>query len=224
VSKLHSERGRLISGGLLSAILLHVLVLGWIWHDMQQRSVPAPKLMSVRLLVPAPLAAEPKPAPTPPKVQPMVPEPQPKPVVQRVKTPEPAPAPVVVDAKPAPQPRVIEVPPEPVVRPAPPAAPVPAPVSMEPPTRYDAQYLQNPRPRYPMMSNRLGEEGKVLLKVLVSAEGTVLELQLQRSSGFPRLDQSAMEAVRSWRFVPAKVGAQVISAWYVIPVNFNLTR
>lgn len=90
--------------------------------------------------------------------------------------------------------------------------------------RFDADYLNNPKPGYPMMSKRLGEEGQVLLRVLVSSQGSAEQVQLLRSSGFPRLDEAAQEAVAKWRFVPAKVGSVATTAWVQVPVSFQLRR
>jgi protein TonB len=90
--------------------------------------------------------------------------------------------------------------------------------------RFDADYLNNPKPGYPMMSKRLGEEGQVLLRVLVSSQGSAEQVQLLRSSGFPRLDEAAQEAVAKWRFVPAKVGSVATTAWVQVPVSFQMRR
>jgi protein TonB len=90
--------------------------------------------------------------------------------------------------------------------------------------RFDADYLNNPKPGYPIMSKRLGEEGQVLLRVLVSSQGSAEQVQLLRSSGFPRLDEAAQEAVAKWRFVPAKVGSVATTAWVQVPVSFQLRR
>lgn len=94
-------------------------------------------------------------------------------------------------------------------------------VTTTPPV-FHAQYLNNPQPNYPLLSRRLREEGKVLLKVQVATSGRPLTVQLQRSSGYPRLDQAAITAVKSWRFVPAKQGEQAIVAWVIVPIDFRL--
>ena len=88
--------------------------------------------------------------------------------------------------------------------------------------RFDADYLQNPKPTYPHISKRLGEEGKVLLRVFVTANGLPEKIELRASSGFPRLDHAAQEAVSRWRFVPAKRGEQAVTAWVVVPIVFSL--
>lgn len=133
--------------------------------------------------------------------------------------------PVMAVASPvvSPAPAAFTVPPQPqAIAPAIVAAPTPAP---EPPlvaARFDADYLQNPKPAYPHISKRLGEEGKVLLRVFVTADGSPEKIELRTSSGFHRLDHAAQAAVSRWRFVPAKRGEQAVTAWVVVPIVFSL--
>jgi protein TonB len=88
--------------------------------------------------------------------------------------------------------------------------------------RFDAAYLHNPTPLYPALSRRLGEEGKVLLHVHVDASGRPMQLEVKQSSGWPRLDQSALEAVARWKFIAARRGDEAIDAWVLVPIVFNL--
>lgn len=83
-------------------------------------------------------------------------------------------------------------------------------------------YLENPAPRYPLASRLLGEEGRVLLRVLVDTSGLARSVSLHRSSGHARLDGSALEAVWSWKFHPAKRGGKPVEAWVVVPIRFSL--
>lgn len=85
-----------------------------------------------------------------------------------------------------------------------------------------AQYLNNPKPPYPATSKRLGEEGKVMIRVLISADGQPSQAQIQKSSGFERLDQAALETVLRWRFVPGKRGGVPEAMWFNVPINFVL--
>ncbi|MDP2881955.1 MAG: energy transducer TonB [Azonexus sp.] len=96
-----------------------------------------------------------------------------------------------------------------------PAAPVAA-------ARFDAAYLNNPEPKYPPLSRRLGEEGKVLLKVRVTVDGQPSAVDLEKTSSFERLDEAARQAVARWRFVPAKRGNEAIEATVIVPVVFRL--
>jgi len=87
--------------------------------------------------------------------------------------------------------------------------------------RFDADYLHNPAPAYPAQSRRLKEEGTVLLLVRVSAEGTPLSVEVRNSSGFERLDEAGLQAVRQWRFVPAKRGSETVAASVLVPIQFK---
>jgi periplasmic protein TonB len=102
---------------------------------------------------------------------------------------------------------------------APALAPAPAPVT---PPRTDAAHLNNPAPQYPTVSRRFGEEGRVLFDVYILPDGRVGEIKLRRSSGHARLDEAALDAVRRWRYVPARRGSEPIPYWYVQPVAFSL--
>lgn len=102
------------------------------------------------------------------------------------------------------------------------AAPV---VALEAPVvaaRFDADYLDNPKPHYPKVSRKLGEAGKVLLRVRVSAAGLPEHIELKHTSGFPRLDQVALDTVMRWRFVPARRGNEAIASWVLVPITFKL--
>ncbi len=92
---------------------------------------------------------------------------------------------------------------------------------IEPP-RFGVAYLNNPAPDYPALSRRQGEEGRVLMKVLVSADGAAEEVQIEKSSGSDRLDNAAVNAVKRWRFVPAKRNNQPLRAEVFVPINFSL--
>jgi protein TonB len=90
------------------------------------------------------------------------------------------------------------------------------------PARYDVAALANPEPDYPWASRRAGEEGRVVLKVEVSAGGIVEAIGISDSSGHRRLDEAALEAVRQWRFEPARIGDQAIATTVNVPVTFRL--
>ncbi len=63
------------------------------------------------------------------------------------------------------------------------------------------------------------------LRIEVSAEGKPLQVLIEKTSGFPRLDRAAQETVASsWRFVPARRGQQAVTAWVIVPVTFSLNR
>jgi periplasmic protein TonB len=109
---------------------------------------------------------------------------------------------------------------------APPPSATSSAIPAEPvtPPRVDVAYLKNPAPVYPSASARLREQGTALLKVLVSSQGAAIEVAIERSSGSPRLDEAALQAVRRWRFVSARRGSEAVEAWVLVPVEFELQR
>lgn len=117
----------------------------------------------------------------------------------------------------------------PIATPVAPAAPVaptaspapPAPVRLELPSS-DADYLNNPKPAYPILSKRLGEQGKVVVRVLIGPDGLAKKGEIRTSSGYQRLDQAALATVMSWRFVPGKRSGVPEAMWFNIPLNFVL--
>lgn len=163
----------------------------------------------------------------PPREEP-VPEPlKPKPVVKKPDPPKPKLKPIlaVPEAVPTPEPPVVQVPVVTAPEPPPPVAAPPAPPAPPAPLvapRFDADYLSNPAPVYPPLSRRLGEEGRVLLRVRVTKDGVPSQVEIKQSSGSERLDQSALSAVWRWKFVPARRGATPVEAWVVIPISFTL--
>jgi periplasmic protein TonB len=203
-------------------IALHaVVVAALLSYEPARSALLAAAPVMVSLIVPPRVEPRPEPPveiPPPPKPRPRVkaqPKPEPLPVLT-VPLEVPAPTPIVVPPPPPPPPPE----PAPVVV-APPAPP--APIAVTPPI-FAADYLDNPAPRYPPASERNGEQGRVLLRVLVNAAGTADEVQIHTSSKHARLDEAARDTVRRWRFVPAKRGDQPVAAWVLIPISFRLER
>jgi len=87
---------------------------------------------------------------------------------------------------------------------------------------FSATYLRNPAPRYPVAARRAGEQGTVTLRVLVTRDGQPARVDVEKSSGSAHLDAAALEAVRGWRFVPARRGTDAIESWVLVPVVFRL--
>ena len=77
-------------------------------------------------------------------------------------------------------------------------------------------------PTYPATSRRLGEEGSVLLRVFVDEAGRPQQVLVDRSSGFPRLDEAALRAVKRWRFRPAVSGSGPVGTWSRVTITFRL--
>ena len=204
-----------------SVLLLHVGALWALQSGLLRRAaeviVPA-EVLAQFIAPPAPEApAPPPPAPPPPAAPPprkTAPPKAPLPLTP-VARPDPAPSPnapvAMAEAAPAP-----EAPPAPAAPPAPPAPP-----TIELPSS-NAAYLNNPKPAYPSMSRRMGEQGKVVLRVLIDAQGLPQQVELKQSSGYERLDQQALETVQRWRFVPGKRNGVPEAMWNVVPIQFVL--
>ena len=224
-SSFSSRRNVAIAGGV---VLFHVAALWALQSGLMRRAVEVLVPVSVIsdiITPPAPKVEAPPPPAKPP-------EPVPQPVVPR-KPLAPPPAPRIAaapDPSPVPAPNAPTATPEPQPAPPPITAPVaaaPAPVAPAPPPKVElpsssADYLQNPKPAYPPTSKRLGEQGKVIVRVLIGADGTAQDAQLKTSSGYERLDNAALETVRKWRYVPGKRGGVPETMWFDVPINFVL--
>jgi len=232
--------------------MLHGALIGVVISGVGSKPRPKPdtppKPLEVALLQaptpPAPLpvatATPEPPPPAPPVPAPVVPppvkppekrRPEPKPHAARQHPPKPLPplreAPptqtpeVAFDAKPTPSnTTAVTAPPAPAAPSAPPAPPPPparTPVSIS--ARYAAS---NRKPEYPRVSRQMEEEGTVVLRVFVQADGRAGTVEVRTSSGFPLLDQSAKSAVQSWRFEPATSDGKPVGEWFLIPIPFKL--
>lgn len=87
---------------------------------------------------------------------------------------------------------------------------------------FDAAYLNNPAPIYPAGAKRRGIQGKVLLDVLVKIDGSAASVTIARSSGSSQLDEAALDAVRDWKFIPAKRSGKIVQANVIVPVEFKI--
>lgn len=236
---LSRDKGQRWSGlGLLTVILLHAALVWWVFvHTEAPIKPPKPEPMTVSLIT---LPAKKEEAPAPEIVPVIKQKPVEKPVIKPKETPvKPVerPTPVVerivesaadepkFEASTQPAAPPMEAPAAASAKPAPaPAAPPKQEVveEKEEPPKFGVAYLNNPPPEYPKMAKRAGEEGRVLLKVLVSPEGRPESVELSKGSGFERLDTAALTAVKQWRFVPARKGEKTISAYVMVPLAFSL--
>lgn len=82
--------------------------------------------------------------------------------------------------------------------------------------------LSNPPPRYPRLARRKGQQGRVVLRVAVSDGGTADSLRIVTSSGYSTLDRAALEAVKKWRFEPARKNGRAVRSNVNVPVVFKL--
>jgi protein TonB len=206
-------------GGRLALVaLLHLAILWLLLHGMMRHAaIVSPRLIVASILPPAPpplqpLPPQPKPTVTPPL--PPSPEPPPK---RRPPPPRPAvmrAAPAVTTAAAPPAPSMSETTPSiaPVARPA-------EPVHLPP--RADATSSCR-APDYPTASRRLGETGTVVVKFLIDERGTAIDSAVESSSGYPRLDEAARQALSLCRFTPGTVDGKPEAAWVRIQYIWKL--
>lgn len=91
-------------------------------------------------------------------------------------------------------------------------------------TLTQARYRDTPQPQYPDSARRAGKEGRVLLRVLVDEEGRTKAIEVNTSSGHDMLDQAATEALKKWRFIPARAGGKAVETWVKVPIEFQLSN
>jgi len=175
--------------------------------DAVRQAVIEAAPMMVSLIAP-PDVPKPLPPPPPPPQQIQKPRPAPTPLIAAAPTPAPA-APSFVVPERAP------MPPAPMVTaPAPPAPPAPPMVAAPPAPKVvpasAVRYLVEPKMTVPLLSRRLGEQGIVHLRIVVDTKGLLKEASVKKSSGFARLDQAALQEIRSARFVPQTENGQPV--------------
>jgi protein TonB len=200
-----------VHAGIGVSLALHALaVAALVAYEPARKSLLAAAPIMVELLAAAPADAPRAKTPIAPARRPAAAP------MERLATPASADAPATMPAAPA---QAV----------APSASPSPARIqdsaAAEPALSqpiFQADYLDNPAPAYPALSRRLGEQGRVLLRVLVNAKGRAEEVELRTPSGHARLDEAARDTVRRWRFVPARRGAEAVAAWVLIPISFRL--
>jgi protein TonB len=133
---------------------------------------------------------------------------------------------VILKPKPKPREKDPLPPDEPVVKEETPPIPQdvtpPSQVVLDAEPDYRADYLNNPRPPYPLVARRMGYHGKVVLNVEVLAEGKAGQVLLQESSGYEILDNAALQTVKTWRFSPARRFGQPVTLWFLVPIRFSL--
>lgn len=224
-----SRNGRVTAG----VVVVHLALIWAAEHGLLQRPVQIEVAQVIMVSTMVQAQAEPavqpqpqtmaqpqakmQPTPRTPQSQPV--EPTPTPVLQA----EPASAtalPVAANKQPGDSTTAA-----PTAAPAN-AAPVrqagPAPASALVLPSADADYLNNPPPAYPRQSKRMGEQGTVVVRVLIGLQGMAEKAEIRTSSGFARLDQAALETVQRWRYVPGKRNGSPEAMWFNVPVRFIL--
>jgi periplasmic protein TonB len=206
---------------------------------------PRPKAPDRRPLTPPRPVETPMPAMTPPPMEPKVEETPPPPPLPVAQEPAPAPAPAApaVSAVPsvtAPMDAPVTSGTDGVPASAPMGPPAPAPTRPPAPSASSGSSVAalppgdavtqtavprggyQVRPSYPHNARRLGIQGTTLLSVFVAADGRVADVVVKQSAGHPDLDQAAADAVKRWRFDPARRGSEAVAMWVLLPVEFRL--
>jgi len=197
-----NEGGLLSRGGPAMAVIgLHILIIYGLAATMGVVKVPQFAAPIEAVFIPEETQTEPEPpVPVKPEIDQVMPTEQPMPEIQ-------------FD--------------EPVVPPADTAVPASenaiAAATASGAVAQELKTSNRVEPSYPPASRRAGEEGTVRLKVLVDEKGRPKDVAVATSSGFARLDEAAMQAVRKWRFVAATDGANPITAWTQVAITFRLT-
>jgi protein TonB len=202
--------------GLSLVLALHAAVLYGLWNAQLIPSPVDAATMFVNFIAPAEVKKtyEPKRAPAP-KPRPIEPLPQTRQLVSE--TPATAPTDYVAPPPPTkPEPIQATVAAPPIIQ-----APLPVgPVALA--SELSVACPKRSAPTYPAMSHRLGETGVVMLRVELSESGQVVNARIQSSSGFDRLDDAALVAVRTWHCNPATRNGQAVRSTALQPFNFVL--
>jgi periplasmic protein TonB len=160
--------------------------------------LPPPEFPIAKIDIPPPEE------PPPPVIPPLEKKPEPKPEHKPVQKKPPAPVPQApVDNQPQ--------------QATPRAASAPKTISAS-----QLGYLVPPNPIYPARSRKAGEQGTVMVRVLLDVAGRPAQVSLQTSSGHPTLDESAVSAVRAAQFRPYVEGGMAQAVWVLVPINFVL--
>jgi protein TonB len=204
---------RLVGIGLVA--LLHVAIGYALVNGLARRTVDQARvLIEATIIDPAPPQRVEPPPPPPPQPE-IAPPPKAAPPPKVVPKPLFIPPPEVkVEHPPAPPEQSTA--PTVITTAKPPAA---DPVRILP--RIDAQHSREPE--YPAQSRRLGEQGSLVLQALIDIDGRVLETKLVQSSGFDRLDQAALDGIKSnYRFAPGTIDGRPQAMWYTFKFTWKL--
>jgi protein TonB len=223
LSSFHRQRIAVLA----CVLLFHVLALWALQTGLLQRMVDSVEdvVVPVALLTEPPPQPTHQPLPTPesvkkePLLKPTLPAAPPVPAVVPTATAVPTPL-AIADAPPSANAPTGVAAAAPAVAPAAVATVAAATPKVELPSS-NADYLHNPKPIYPRLSERRNEQGTVILHVLVAADGRVRDVSVKSSSGFERLDQAAREAVQEWTFVPGKRNGAAVEMVVDVPIRFK---
>jgi protein TonB len=200
------------SAQLAAALALHAALFAWTLapHSVEIPTMDTPLIVDFI-----------QPVDNKPQVSKPVPVVRPQPITPKpIARPEPTPV-IEATRSTLASDQAVDTPPPPESKPTPPAAPTDMPVVQ---ARFDADYLRNPAPPYPPMARRNGEEGKVVLRVMVSPNGTAEHVEIKSSSGSSRLDEAALKTIYRWKFVAARRGDVPVASAVLVPIIFKLEQ
>jgi protein TonB len=215
------EKLRAKFGPLATVVAVHAALFYFAYSGMMSRMVDAalPQAVLVSFVAPPPPPKAPPPAA--PKVVPLVQLPPPVlpsvpvPVVQIA--PQPNVVTVTQTAVPA-EPRPVQVATVSIA-----TAPTPAVASTPKTITSGVEYIQAPQPVYPLMSKRMGEQGRVMLRILVNEKGMPDQVQVHTSSGSARLDEAGRQAALRAQFKPHMEDGHAVAVYVIVPLNFQLS-
>ena len=204
-------------GPFAGVVLLHVGMFYALYSGLLHRvvEVALPAAVYVKFVTPATPAAPPP--PSLPKTVSLAPPPVVVPVVPVVVT---MPQAVAAPSAPAPAAPVATPPVQNVVAAA--AAPKPEPVADPKTLTTGVEYIFAPQPQYPSMSKRMGEQGKVVFRILVNEKGKPDQIIVQTSSGFARLDEAGRQAALKTIFKPHVEDGRAVAVYVLLPYSFSL--
>jgi protein TonB len=201
-----ASSARLVGAGLV--VLLHVAIIYALVTGLAHRVVDVVRAPIETKIIDEVREERPPPPPPPPEFTPPPPAFVPPPEIH-IEPPPPPPKSTAITV----------VTPEKPLAPPPPPVPVAEGVRITP--KIDAKRSQEPE--YPPTSRRLGEQGSLVLQVLVDTDGRVLDTKLVQSSGFGRLDQAALDGVKTdYRFLPGTLDGKPQQMWYTFKFTWKL--
>jgi len=231
------ERNRYLPALLACAVSIALHAGTWLaWQTAPVKAKPVetpPQVIEVALTAPAAATPKPETPPEQPKKEdpapkkPEKPKPQakpklpPKPAPKLIKKPAPLPVPTAAATDTA-----VDSVPEPistaqtnlVSKPTRPSAPTAEPLVK---AVYSSPSLKNPPTHYPRIAQMRQWEGTVILEIRVLANGSAGDIKIIGSSGHEVLDDSAVEQVKTWRFIPAHKGDKTVDDWVRVPITFK---
>lgn len=204
---------------LLGSVVVHAAVFVFFPGTAQEFSPPIASTLEVVVLQPAALPAEVSAVPLRPRREQAAPRRPQAPATMQPRAEPATPEPATMPATEPLQSSVSMDYGEPA--PAVPERQLPVVAAAAPPA-YQAAYLNAPAPRYPEAARQSGEQGTVVLRVRVGRDGAASRVVVEKSSGSRHLDAAALQAVRAWRFTPARRGADAVESWMLVPIVFRL--